>query len=241
VSGGAKIAVYSCYFGWHEPFHPRATGRDLPGVDRFVFTDHDTLPRSTARVVKLEDEDGYGPKILSRLPKLCPHLFFQGYDWVIYVDNNARLRLSAARIERRVRLQNPDHPPGRYLFRHAARDCAWDEAAECAIRGHMTQVELDRVKAVLSTFDHPRHDGLYVNTCLIQRMGSAATDALNETWFDSLSVYTRRDQVMLPVLLRQSGCPYRVLTTELEEWLDWPMFKPFVRTRFGRRALARTA
>ena len=34
--GPAKIAVYSCYFGAHEPFNADATGTDSPAYDRFV-------------------------------------------------------------------------------------------------------------------------------------------------------------------------------------------------------------
>ena len=66
---GARIAVYSCYFGAHEPFNPEATGSDNPAYDRFVFTDHASLP-TTARLVTLKDR-GEGPAILSRLLTKC--------------------------------------------------------------------------------------------------------------------------------------------------------------------------
>ena len=59
---GPRIAVYSCYFGAHEPFNAAATGSDSPAYDRFVFTDHASLP-SPARLIRLEDA-GEGPAIL---------------------------------------------------------------------------------------------------------------------------------------------------------------------------------
>ncbi len=235
-ASGPRIAVYSCHFGAHEPFNPDATGAGGPGYDRFVFTDHDSLP-TPARLVRLTDR-GEGPAILSRLPKLCPHLFFQGYDWVVYLDNNARFLLDPARIIRRVTKAHPDTPPGRYLFRHRRRACAWDEADECLRLGYMTPDQHAAVTGLFAAEGFPRQAGLYVNTCLVQRMGDPATDALNEAWYDSLTRLTRRDQVMLPWLLASRACPHRVLTANIRAWVDWPIFSPKARARFRRKQIA---
>jgi hypothetical protein len=70
-------------------------------------------------------------------------------------------------------------PAGRDLFRHRRRDCAWDEADECLRLGYMTPDQHARVTAHFTAQALPRHAGLYVNTCLVQRMGCARTDALN--------------------------------------------------------------
>lgn len=230
---GAKIAVYSCYFGAHEPFNPDATGQAGQGYDRYVFTDHASLP-TAATLVQLADQ-GEGPAILSRLPKLCPHLFFQGYDWVIYLDNNARFRLDPTRIVRRVVKEHPDQPAGRYLFRHRRRDCAWAEADECLRLGYMTPEQHAQVIATFQQSDFPRHAGLFVNTCLIMRLGDPATETLNEAWYDSLSTLTRRDQVMLPWLLARRNCAYRTLSVALKSWAEWPLYSPNARARFRRR------
>ena len=39
---GPRVLVYSCYFGFHEPFNPGATGTGI-GYDRVVVTDHAAL------------------------------------------------------------------------------------------------------------------------------------------------------------------------------------------------------
>lgn len=227
---GAKLAVYSCYFGAHEPFNPAATGADGQGYDRYVFTDHKVLP-TTARLVRLTDR-GEGSAILSRLPKLCPHVFFQGYDWLIYLDNNARFLLDPARIVKRVVKEHPDQPLGRYLFRHRRRDCAWDEADECLRLGYMTPEQHAKVTEVFRRADFPRHAGLFVNTCLISRMGDPVTEALSMAWYASLGTHTRRDQVMLPWLLASHHCPHRVLSAKVKSWADWPIYSPKAREKF---------
>lgn len=228
-AGGARLAVYSCYFGQHEPFNPEATGVESPAYDRFVFTDHADLP-TTARLVPLEDR-GEGPTILSRLPKLCPHLFFQSYDWVIYLDNNARFLLDPARMLRRITREHPETPAGRYLFRHSRRDCAWDEVDECLRLGTMSAEQHAAVKAHFTVKAFPRHAGLFANTCMIQRMGSPETDALDEVWYASLSEMTRRDQVLLPWLLASRACPHRKISARIKKWIDWPVFSPAARAR----------
>ena len=235
-TGKARIAVYSCYFGAHEPFNPDATGSENPAYDRFVFTDHSSLP-TTAQLVPVADE-GEGPAILSRLPKLCPHLFFQGYDWVIYLDNNARYLLDPARIMRRVAKEHPDKPAGRYLFTHRRRNCAWDEADECLRLGYMTTEQHGNILTLFQEQAFPRKAGLFVNTCLIQRMGCTQTDALNEAWYDSLTTLTRRDQVMLPYLLATRACPHRVLSAKVKSWADWPIYSPKAREKFRRAQIA---
>lgn len=232
-TSGARIAVYSCYLGAHEPFNPDATGAESATYDRFVFTDHASLP-TTARLVTLKDR-GEGPAILSRLPKLCPHLFFAGYDWVVYLDNNARFLLAPDRIIRRVGKEHPDKPAGRYLFRHRRRDCAWAEADECLRLGYMTEAQHANVTEHFRMSNFPRHAGLYVNTCLVQRMGCAQTDALNEAWYESLTTMTRRDQVMLPWLLASRQCPHHLLGAKLRSWAEWPLFSPKARERFRRK------
>lgn len=233
--GVARIAVYSCYFGQHEPFNPEAAGPALEACDRFVFTDHGSLPGTQARLIRLDDP-GYGPAILSRLPKLCPHLFFEGYDWVIYLDNNARFLLDPVEMLRQVAKAHPDRPMGRYLFTHRRRSCAWAEADECLRLGYMSEAQHARVIATFTAAAFPRDAGLFVNTCLIQKMGSPQTDLLNEAWFDSLTSHTRRDQVMLPYLLQQSGCEFRRLNAKLKTWAAWPVFGPAARERFRRKA-----
>lgn len=233
-AGSARIAVYSCYFGQHEPFNPEATGPETPACDRYVFTDHADLSETSAQLVPLTDP-GFGPAILSRLPKLCPHLFFQDYDWVVYLDNNARFLLEPERIIRRVGREHPDQPAGRYLFRHRRRTCAWSEADECLRLGYLTEDQHAHVLATFRAAQFPREAGLSVNTCLIQRMGSAATDALNEAWFASLSTFTRRDQVMLPYLLRETACPHRTLQAKIKDWAEWPLFRPQARERFRKK------
>jgi hypothetical protein len=102
----------------------------------------------------------------------------------------------------------------------------------------MTPDQQARVTAHFTAQSLPRHAGLYVNTCLVQRMGCGQTDTLNAAWYESLTSLTRRDQVMLPWLLASHACPHRVLGAKIRSWVDWPIFSPKARARFRRKQIA---
>ncbi len=233
---GAKIALISCHFGLHEPFNPTATATMQEGVEAVVFTDRPGLPVAPGTRAVLLPPDPAGPALQSRLPKLCPHLFLEGFDWVIYLDNNARLVHSPARIVHKIGKEFPELPAGRYFFRHRRRDCAWDEADECLRLGFMTAAQHAHVIDTFTQAGFPRRAGLFANTCLVQHMGSAATDRLNETWFRSLTSHTRRDQVMLPFLLWQQSVPHLAVKPKIKDWAEWPVFSEAERARFRAAA-----
>lgn len=229
--GRARVAFYSCYFGQYEPFNPAALGPPNQAHDQYIFTDRDHLEGTKAQIVRLWDM-GLEPAILSRLPKLCPHLFFQGYDWVVYLDNRASRRLGPAKIVSKAVADHPDMPAGRYFFRHGERDCCWDEVEACFALGYISRSQRDRILNLLELAQFPRNQGLFVNTCMVQKMGCAKTDQLNELWFQSLITHCQRDQVLLPYLLARSATPYRVLSANMQDWIWWPLFSGIERNAF---------
>lgn len=234
---GPRIAVYSCYFGLHEPFNPLATGPEGPW-ERVVFTDRKKLPVDGVRIETVSRPD-LSSAILSRLPKLCPHRWFSDLDWVIYIDNRANLKRPANEIVAEIEARYPNGaPPGRYLFPHRKRVCAWREVRACRNKGFIAK---DVAKRVFSIFEHsafPTDFGLFVNTCMIQKMGSAATNRLNDVWFAQLADVVHRDQILLPYLLWLSGTPYEVLEHDPQDLFDWPVIKAWQRERFRLRHAA---
>lgn len=228
-----RIAVYSCYFGSYEPFYAPALG-DEGDWDRIIFTDQPDLPAPGRRLVQMGPGfDGLTAKQMSRLPKLCPEAFLQNYDWVIYVDNRARLLPRADALIARIEAgQGGDAAPGRYLARHAQRTCAWRESRVCLRKGFFSQEEFDRIRAAFEAADFPRDAGLFVNTALVQKMGSEATKAMNAAWFQAFCTLGGRDQVLLPYVLHQSGHRAQALGFPLTEVIQWPVFGKRIRHRF---------
>ena len=230
-----RIAVYSCHFGRYEPFHDHALGPE-GDWDRVIFTDQPDLVAEGRRIVLLpEGFDGLTAKQASRLPKLVPEMFFGRHDWVIYVDNRARLMVRPDALVARIEAgQGGEVPAGRYLARLPQRGCAWREARVCLRKGFMDDAEFARVQALFTGAGFPREAGMFMNTALVQRMGSEATARLNEEWFRAFREVAGRDQVLLPFVIWQTGLVQQELGFGLEEMIRWPVFGRRIRRLFQK-------
>jgi hypothetical protein len=238
----SRLVVYSCYFGGYEPFNLGATGDGL-GYDRVVITDDPTLRAPGVRVVCV-DASGFpncDPRQLSRLGKMCPHLFFSRYEWAIYIDNGAELRCSPLDIIQQLQtdyLGIP--PPGRYLFKHRMRECAYREARVCLKRLKISRKDYRQQISQYKAEGFPENHGLYVNTVMIQRMGDPFTDRINEAWFEHYLNVSSRDQISLPYIMWKFAYPERALPFSLTDLAAWPKFRAWKRDRF-RRSVERKA
>lgn len=234
VAGQPRITVYSCYFGVYEPFNPDATAQAGDHA-RAVFTDHAEL--SVAGVTFHRAQAGGGAEAdagrLSRVAKLRPHLFFSDQDWVIYIDNGAKLSVPPAEIVARIEAEYPDGAPaGRYLFRHQRRTCAYREARLCMRQGKIPRADYRRQVAHYKAAGFPEDWGLFVNTVMIQKMGDPATDAFNDRWHAHFTEFSRRDQVSLPFMLWQEGYPVRILPFGMKDVAVWPLYRRWKRLKF---------
>lgn len=232
---GPRIAVYSCYFGFHEPLNPTATGAGV-GYDRLVVTDHAALNLPGVTMLRPDATMADDPARMSRLAKMCPHRFFRDYDWVIYIDNSAALTTPPQAIVAEIERQHDGAaPPGRYLFSHEKRKCAYREARLCMVKGKISRAEYRRQVRHFKAAGFPEEQGLFMNTLMIQKMGDPATDAFNESWFAHFQSYSRRDQISLPFLLWEQGYPTRVTPFALSDIAQWPLFAKWKRDKFRKQ------
>ena len=226
-----RIAVYSSYFGKHEPLNVSAMGI-WDNYNKFLFTTDPTneYPGATVKVIS---DEGLEPHNLSRKVKLNPHLYLSGYDWVIYIDNRASLKIHPAEIVKSIRSwEKNKNWAGRYLFRHAKRDCAYDEAFACVQTGVISAEKYREIVAFFESEMFPRNYGLFVNTMLVQRMGDAATDRFNEQWFGYLDTLCYRDQVSLSYAIWDTGYRPHILPFKQQDFIEWPIFSRSERERF---------
>lgn len=232
---GPRVLVYSCFFGFHEPFNATATGTGI-GYDRLVVTDHAVLDVPGVTMLRPESGGDADPGRMSRLAKMCPHRFFADYDWVIYIDNSAVLTTAPQAIVAEIeRLHPGGAPAGRYLFNHGKRNCAYREARVCLVKGKISRADYRRQVHHYKGEGFPEDQGLFMNTLMIQKMGDPATDAFNEIWFQHFQSFSRRDQISLPYMLWKEGYPARVTPFALAEVAHWPLFSKWKRDKFRKQ------
>lgn len=231
-----RIAVYSCYFGNPEPYTPDAMGAGH-GYDRILFTDRPDLEVAEGVRREVLTSGDAGAIAASRLPKLCPHKFMSGYDWVIYVDNRARLRVDPAAFVAAIEARFPEGAPRtRYAFRHDRTQCIYREIKACQRMGYMTLEAREALIAAYRAEGLPSDAGLFVNTAMVQRMGDPAADAFNEGVFDHVTRVTRRDQIGFAYKVWREQFPLVVLEEGLADVVEWPLYSFRTRRRFQREA-----
>lgn len=232
---GPRVLVYSCYFGFHEPFNAEATGSGI-GYDRLIVTDHLALDVPGVTILRSDAGSDADPGRLSRLAKMCPHRFFSEYDWVIYIDNSASLTTPPQSVLAEIeRLHPGGAPAGRYLFNHGKRSCAYREARVCMVTGKISRADYRRQTRHYKDAGFPADQGLFMNTLMIQKMGDPATDAFNETWYDHFQSFSHRDQISLPYMLWKEGYPTRVTPFSLLDIAQWPLFSKWKRDKFRKQ------
>lgn len=219
-----NVAVFSCYFGNHEPFN--ATALSSAGTaDKFLFTDNDIEVPSGVQVINLRHLDD-PPYLASRIPKLCPHRYFADFDWTVYIDNSARFTRPVTYLLKNLETSfGSPAPAQRYVFRHPKRNSVFDEIDACIKIGAVTSEEKKRLVRVFNDAGLKRHSGLGQHTLMVQRMGDPATDNLNEVWLDLFKKLSRRDQLTLRLAECVTGVNCQYLECRLLDYIDWPIFR----------------
>ncbi|SDE28581.1 hypothetical protein SAMN05421538_105152 [Paracoccus isoporae] len=229
------VVLYSCYFGHHEPLNIDCLGVST-AAHKILFTDREDLRElglpDDVECLRLPGDDA---KTASRLPKICPHLVLpETARWALYVDNRAILKVSPEIVIQDLELQFGNCPSGRYLFRHHSRRDAYRELKTILNKGYIDQSQYDQTRALFQRSGLPTGGNLYVNTMMVQKMGDDRTDRLNETWLELFSTTCPRDQPILPYVMFKAGYPERIISADISDYIDWPVFKFKDRRRYRR-------
>lgn len=213
-----KIAVYSVYYGSREPFNPDAM--DLArGFDRYVITDRSILP--TDAVIINEPAYGLDPKRACSRAKLNPYLYFSDYDWVIYLDNKARLKAKPDKIIAELSSLS-DH--SFFVFPHD-RGCVYKEAITCIKRGLDDPKVIKRQIKVYEEEGFPANQGLIQGTFMVRKMSDHIWEKAGRLWFEQVLHYSRRDQLSFNYIVWRLGLTPYYLSGDINcnTYVEWPV------------------
>lgn len=224
-SPGARRVVYTCMFGSSEHFNDHHY--DADDVEFICFTDDPHLTSSfwTMRLVPLGLLD---PARRSKQIKALPHKFLPDHDLSLYIDNTVRLKLA------------PSHIFNRYLgpsdasllcFKHAERDCVYDEAEVIIDLAYDDPDLVRRQMAIYRAMNYPERHGLVTSSFLLRRHHDAALRRVMESWHEQVLRHSMRDQLSLnPVMWSQAfSCGVMPEDFADRKLFDWPVIKHGVR------------
>lgn len=78
--------------------------------------------------------------------------------------------------------------------KHPARDCAYQEAKVCAIRGKDSEVLLRKQVHNYRQSGLPKHNGLVASGLLMRKMNQKTIDFC-DLWYQQVQMYSSRDQI----------------------------------------------
>lgn len=190
-----RLVLYTAHYGGSEPLNTDVFG-GFDSCDRVLFTDNPKLEFPGARIV-VDPLDGLDPARASRRSKLMPHRYLPEYDWSLYIDNNAILKVDPVEVFARLRALGP---ASFYAFPHPLRDCVYQEAHEISRRGKEDHKVIADVVRRYRDRGVPEHVGLIEGCFLLRNHHDPVLARFGDRWFEQVLSLTRRDQMSFPVL-----------------------------------------
>lgn len=194
-----ELVVYTCITAGYDDLEP-VTHRE-PGVSYVCFSDR-ALPAGRGWEVRPLPCDMSDSVLANRFVKMHPHLLFPQHAHSVYVDGNIGPKRGLRDLAEEA-LRRNDFA----LYAHPFRDCAYEEAAACAIIGHdwawafTPQLRRYRDEGL------PARSGLYECGILFRNHHAPAVVALMHAWWEEFNRGIRRDQVSLPYVLWKTRLP----------------------------------
>lgn len=161
--------------------------------DYICFSDH--LKQDDYNVWKIENvnHDSLSTIELSRLPKLCPHLFLKDYDISLYIDSNIDLKSNF--IYQRAKELEQDLHAIISIPKHPTRDCIYEEAEILKYRGKTIPHLVNKQLSFLLNQGFPKNYGLFENNIIWRRHQNDQITQLGNDWWELLLKYSKRDQM----------------------------------------------
>jgi hypothetical protein len=196
------IVAYTAAFGPSIAPHAQPIDPDIPLV---CFTDQPglstrgyemrrpELPLATAR-------------LKARYVKVMAHRMFPDAEWAIWFD--ASVRFKTGRLTELIRA-SAGAPMA--IHKHSMRSCVYDEAVVCK---HSRLDDPERIDSQIARYrrdGYPARAGLWENGLIVRKLTDARVRAVNEAWWQEIVQGSVRDQLSLPVVLRQLNIDVRPL------------------------------
>lgn len=194
-----RLLVYTCITDGYDRLE--APGFDAAGIDFVCLSDAD-FDTPAPWVLRRLPDMGLGARDQSRYAKMHPHLLFPQHDSSVYVDGNIAVLADPAPLVADA-LQTHDLA----LYEHPLRDCAYEEARECAWIGHDWSFNLWRQMRRYRRQGFPARAGLFEGGIVIRNHRSESIRQLMEAWWLAFRGGVRRDQLSLPFLAWRMGVP----------------------------------
>lgn len=197
-----RAVIYTCIIGaYDELLQPGAVDPEIDYIC-YVGKGEKTAERIGVWQIRELDADISDPALLSRYPKMNPHLLLEEYDASLWIDGNIEIvdasiyKAFKTKIASGVKYSGVAHP---------SRDCIYDEAYMCRNMGYISNLKTLYLWAFYFFKGIRRHEGLMENNIIFRRHNDPDIVSLDALWWDMVQNFCRRDQLSLMWCLRKCG------------------------------------
>lgn len=200
-----RIAVYTALFGPYDLLREPMLRPD--NIDYYILTDQEIPEGSVWERIDatgiIPDEFQDDPVLCNRWCKMHPHLFFNDYQYSVYLDSNIWVFSDLTPLT--VSLDT--YPIA--MFRHKKRDCVYDEVHACLEQNKDKKDSLKAHLAVVRSHGVPKDWGLLEASVIARKHSEPDCVVLMDAWWEAFIKNSRRDQISLVDCLWVKGIqPY---------------------------------
>lgn len=189
-----RVAIYTCIIGFYDTL--KQPSELCPGMDYICFVGPGEKTAERVGVWQIRELEGIGikdPGLLSRYPKMHPHLLLSEYDASLWIDANIEIMDSSIYRAVRTKLSAGVKYSG---VKHPSRDNAYDEAIMCRNMGYISYLKLARIFLFLLTHGQKRRGSfLMENNLIFRRHKDPQIVTMDKLWWDKVVHLCRRDQI----------------------------------------------
>ena len=192
-----KIVVFTALAGEYDELKPPLQISE--NVDYVYFSEKE-IPGLSVWKHRPFDYFDFEPSRTARFVKTHPHIYFKNYDWAIWIDANIQLNCMPEDL-----IHDHNDKNNLILFEHPYRDCIYQEGHECIKRNKDTSNLLSEQLKRYERANFPAHAGLYETGVSIFKPKDTVTIELMNIWWREILMGSKRDQVALPIALKESN------------------------------------
>jgi len=224
-----KIAILTSVLGMGDAkIHDPKLDFSLPGqIDYYAFVDQ-VYPLQIWRQMPLSKfsniDTTYADRRNAKLPKILGAYLVPGYDYYIWHDHYAEVRMHPHQIVAEYLKENLFG-----LFAHPERACVYQEIEILRTRGLDHAQNLDSFKTFLESKNYPRNVGLFELSSFMYK-NCHTVNSFMLSWWELINRYSSRDQISFAYLINQYRIPYTVLPGSGQAYASNNQFFPQVRT-----------
>ncbi|MFW5793780.1 MAG: glycosyltransferase domain-containing protein [Bacteroidota bacterium] len=193
--GNSKV-VYTCLTGRYDALQDPLIKRN--DWDYICFTDRTKEIKSAIWDIRPIPFNHNNKTVLSRYPKLNPHLVLDDYQYSMYHDSNIQIagdylyEKAEELIKNNSLISIPEHP---------LRNCVYQEAKVIKREGIESAKKIGQIISELQRNKFPHNMGLYENAIIFRKHMDLNIIKLSNTWWELFLKYVKRDQLTLTYLL----------------------------------------